>query len=274
MMPNNPAADPHELRQSIASGGQVRLVNNQWTGKLEAVAFLRPGAWHWQEIPVEGPAERVIRETVVNLATQWVEQLLPGIAPPTSMDQALSITATAVKDMSLQDIAGKTANIAGQALACHVGCVAVARQVGAVLQTVVASMPFPASTPAEALNAATAGVVAFDLHDARLTAAVMNFFVGEVAPKVSGPAIPGSSAWAIQADQQSSRGGLPEPGDPAPPSPTTSRARHLTPSSNQRRYPVRAGGSRIETPESPRTGRPLPGFDANGGHRRGPASKP
>jgi hypothetical protein len=229
-MSTNPAADPRELQRFIDRGGQVRLVNNLRTGKLEGVAFRQPGAWGWQELPVRGPAEGVFRQTAVSLVAQMVKQSLPGIAPPTSMDAALSIASMAAGTISAQAVAGKLANIAGQALAWHVGCGTVAPVVGTLLENAVASMPFPASPLAEAFNAATVGVVAFDVSGGRLTPTVTGFTVDMAVQRIDGPAISPGQLRQIAATQQPSRGHLPQPGEKLPRVPApTSRQETLAP---------------------------------------------
>jgi hypothetical protein len=147
------------------------------------------------------------------------------------MDAALSIASVAAGTISALAVAGKLANIAGQALAWHVGCGTVAPVVGMLLQDAVASMPFPASPLAEALNAATVGVVAFDVSGGRLTPTVTGFGVDKAVQRIGGPAISqGQLRQIAAAQQQPSRGHLPQPDEKLPRVPApTSRQETLAP---------------------------------------------
>ncbi len=180
--PPDPVSNHNDLQKFLDHGGEIRLVTELGSGKLAGIAFRRPGAWDWNELKLQGPAERLFRETATGLITQQLTQAIPGIAPPSSLDNALDM-ATAI--LSPQAIAGKLANAAAQVVAHHLGLGSIAPLAGKVAEQIVASQPVPPTAPDRALNAARVGVITYDLRAGHLTATVAGFIAGKVDDRLN-----------------------------------------------------------------------------------------
>jgi hypothetical protein len=181
-----------ELEAFVERGGQLQLVCDQHTGKVEGAAYKEPGAQDWQELPLDdGPTGRVFRETATTLVTELITKELPGIEPPTELDAALA-TVTGV--ISPRKVAGKLASAAVQALAHHLGLSLIAHAAGEITEQIVTSM-FPENEIDRALNTATIGTVAYDLDAGQLTATVEDFEVEEISEMASDPTVP---EWIIR----------------------------------------------------------------------------
>lgn len=241
MNASNPAADPRELRSFIDRGGQVRLVNDLRTGRLEGLAFRPPGAWGWEEFPLESPAAGFARTTAVNVARQQLAQALPGIDPATAMDR-LAQDAGRLTPLA---VAAKLASIAGQALAHHLGLSPAAPAVGAALESAVRAMPFPASASAKGMDAFTDGVVALDLRDGQLTPTVEGFAVSKAFPEITRPTASPGDIETVHEFQRSQREAAASGAPPAP-----GITGQFLPSRMFRREPSRG--------DLPRPGEPLP----------------
>lgn len=163
------ADNQRDLEIFLDDGGQVRLVNDLISGKPTGVAFKNPGDWDWQMVRVEGTEGRLFRETATNLITKQLAQAVPGISPPSSLDDALNKAETI---LSPKIILSKMANAGAQAVAYHVGLGHIAPALGKVTEQIVISLPSPDSTATEVLNGASDLVVTYDLKDGHLTEAV------------------------------------------------------------------------------------------------------
>jgi hypothetical protein len=152
--PRDPLSNHGDLQKFLDRGGEVRLVTKLGSGKLAGIAFRGPGAWDWNELRLEGPAERLFRETATGLITQQLTQAIPGIVPASSLDDALD---KATATLSPQVVAGKLANAAAQVVAHHRGLGPIAPVAGKVAEQTVSSLPVPPAAPGRALDAALVG---------------------------------------------------------------------------------------------------------------------
>ncbi|HEX6524516.1 MAG TPA: hypothetical protein VF070_31615 [Streptosporangiaceae bacterium] len=180
--PSDPVSNHDDLQKFLDRGGEIRLLTELGSGKLAGLAFRRPGAWDWNELRLQGPAEKLFRETATSLITQQLAQAVPGIAAPTSLDNALDM-ATAV--LSPQAIAGKLANAATQVVAHHLGLGSIAPVAGKVAEQIVAARPVPPAAPDWALGAARVGVITYDLSAGHLTPAVAGFIAGKIDDRIN-----------------------------------------------------------------------------------------
>lgn len=170
-----------DLQKFLDCGGDVRLVTSLASGNLAGIAFRSPGAQDWTEVKLEGPAQRLFRETATSLIVQQVAQAIPEISRPSGLDEAL---AAATSILSPQVIVGKLANAAGQVVAHHLGLSSIAPIVGKVTEQTVGSVSIPAGVPGQALSAARIDVVLYDLRTGRLTATVRDFVVDKIDDRV------------------------------------------------------------------------------------------
>ena len=171
------AGNQGDLKIFLDHGRQIRLVNDLGSGKLVGIAFKNPGDWDWQVVRVEGTEGRFFRETATNLITKELAQAVPGISPPTSLDDALNM-AEAI--LSPKFILGKIANAGAQAAAYHVGLPHIAPALGKVTEQFVASLPSRDSIATKVLNGASGLVVTCDLKDGHLTATVRDFAADKI----------------------------------------------------------------------------------------------
>lgn len=227
--PPDPVSNHEDLQKFLDLGGEIRLVTELGSGKIAGIAFRRPGAWDWNELRLQGPAERLFRETATGLITQQLAQAIPGIAPPSSPDNALDM---AMAILSPQAIAGKLANAAAQVVAHHLGLGSIAPVAGKVAEQIVAAQPVPPAAPDRALGTARVGIITYDLRADRLTATVVGFIadkidarLNDLAPGVTQPRVRGvqtvlrhrPDAGPVEQPQPEVR--TPEPPPPPPPTP-------------------------------------------------------
>lgn len=175
-------ASRDDLQRFLDRGGDVRLVHDLGSGELAGIAYRSRGAWDWQEVKLEGATRRFFDQTAIDLITPQIAQAIPGISPPTRLDDILAVATAA---LSPQVIVGKLANAAGQVVAHHLGLSPVAPVVGKVAEQIVAAAPFPASAPGRVLGAARVDVVMYDLRAGHLSATVRDFTVDRIDDRIN-----------------------------------------------------------------------------------------
>src|SRR5581483_12357217 len=71
---SDPVSNRDDLQKFLDRGGEIRLVTEPGSGRLAGIALRGPGAWDWNELRLQGPAERLFRETVTGLIAQQLAQ--------------------------------------------------------------------------------------------------------------------------------------------------------------------------------------------------------
>jgi hypothetical protein len=161
----------------------MRLVSNFSAGKEIGVPTPGPDGWGWEIVKFDTKAERVFRNSGIDLVTAVVSQgTHAAFARPSGPDQAVTL-ARELSNPQI-NIMLKLSNVAGQALAHHAGLCLIAPAVGAFAEKRFAELIGPAAATPEVLGEVQFLDVAADLKSRDLTTTVQAFAAGQIADRI------------------------------------------------------------------------------------------